>query len=76
MTLPTDTVSNRLRRLAQRLKGKVAEAESIGVCANQHDKIVNSLTIELATARRDCARYKQELAALSSSSNKTEGEMT
>ena len=67
MTLQTDTVSDRLRRLAQRLKAKAgAESESIGVCANQHDKIVHSLNIELANARRDIARYRAELESLRS----------
>ena len=67
MTISSDATSDRLRRLAQRLHAKAgAESESIGICANQHDKIVHSLNVELNNARRDCARYRDELESLRS----------
>ena len=66
MNLSTDSVSDRLRRLARRLHDKklTAEAEHAGVAANQHDRAINLLTVELENCQRDCARYRQELDAL------------
>lgn len=69
---PTDSTSEKLRRIAARLRAKAsAEAEGISICARLHDKAIHMLNVELKNALRDAARYRQELEALRETSTKS-----